>query len=159
MRLHPLAIAAPFVLSLAAVPAAAGTVVHAFLWDSGADTVMTTGLGAGEGGDKLTATMGIAVSATEIPAGEVTFEVTNVSKAMVHEMLVVPLAAGEVKPPYDVAEQEVNEDEANSQGEVSETDPGGTGSLTVTLKPGRYMLVCNLPGHYEAGMWTYLTVK
>ena len=26
------------------------------------------------------------------------------------------------------------------------------------LKPGRYMLYCNLPGHYMAGMWTLLEV-
>jgi uncharacterized cupredoxin-like copper-binding protein len=27
------------------------------------------------------------------------------------------------------------------------------------LKPGRYILYCNIPGHYALGMWTLLTVK
>jgi uncharacterized cupredoxin-like copper-binding protein len=36
--------------------------------------------------------------------------------------------------------------------------PGASGWVTVTLPPGRYELVCNLPGHYAAGMYTQLTV-
>jgi uncharacterized cupredoxin-like copper-binding protein len=30
--------------------------------------------------------------------------------------------------------------------------------VTVTLAPGHYELVCNLPGHYTAGMYTQLDV-
>ena len=30
--------------------------------------------------------------------------------------------------------------------------------LVVDLSPGTYLLICNLPAHYESGMWTYLTV-
>ncbi len=29
----------------------------------------------------------------------------------------------------------------------------------VTLEPGRYELVCNLPGHYAAGMYNELDVS
>jgi uncharacterized cupredoxin-like copper-binding protein len=32
------------------------------------------------------------------------------------------------------------------------------GWVTVTLAPGRYELVCNLPGHYVSGMYGELTV-
>jgi uncharacterized cupredoxin-like copper-binding protein len=31
--------------------------------------------------------------------------------------------------------------------------------LTLTLPPGRYVLVCNLIGHYELGMHAGLTAK
>lgn len=31
--------------------------------------------------------------------------------------------------------------------------PGHTGYLTLTLRPGRYVLACDLPGHYEAGQY------
>ena len=31
--------------------------------------------------------------------------------------------------------------------------------MTLTLAPGRYELICNLPGHYAAGMFTELTVR
>ena len=52
-------------------------------------------------------------------------------------------------------------------GDASNTDcacagqgvvPGASGCMTITLPPGRYELVCNLPGHYAAGMYTQLTV-
>lgn len=35
---------------------------------------------------------------------------------------------------------------------------GATGWTTVNLKPGRYELLCNIAGHYGAGMFTQLTV-
>jgi len=36
--------------------------------------------------------------------------------------------------------------------------PGALGWVTVTLRPGRYEIVCNLPGHYAAGMYAQITV-
>jgi len=36
--------------------------------------------------------------------------------------------------------------------EIGEFPQGTTESLTVMLEPGKYQLVCNLPGHYAAGM-------
>ena len=44
-------------------------------------------------------------------------------------------------------------------GEVSELDPGKTGTLTKPLKAGTYILMCNVAGHFAAGMWTLLTVN
>ena len=35
---------------------------------------------------------------------------------------------------------------------------GSAGWTTLTLPPGRYELVCNLPNHYAAGMYQELTV-
>jgi uncharacterized cupredoxin-like copper-binding protein len=52
----------------------------------------------------------------------------------------------------------VDEDKAGDKGEVSELNPGQSGSLTVTLAPGKYVLVCNVPGHYGAGMWAEFDV-
>jgi uncharacterized cupredoxin-like copper-binding protein len=43
-------------------------------------------------------------------------------------------------------------------GEVSELDPHKTGALTVDLAPGTYVLYCNIPGHFDGGMWTTVTV-
>ncbi|MGZ4189647.1 MAG: plastocyanin/azurin family copper-binding protein [Actinomycetota bacterium] len=31
-------------------------------------------------------------------------------------------------------------------------EAGTSKTLTITLKPGHYALVCNLPGHYRMGM-------
>jgi uncharacterized cupredoxin-like copper-binding protein len=36
---------------------------------------------------------------------------------------------------------------------------GGTKTFHVALAPGSYVLVCNLPGHYKAGMHTAVTVS
>ena len=61
--------------------------------------------------------------------------------------------------PYDKAGNLVDEDAAGHLGEVSELEPGKKGALKLTLKPGTYILYCNVPGHYALGMWTLLTVK
>ncbi|MBI4639174.1 MAG: hypothetical protein HY731_00665 [Candidatus Tectomicrobia bacterium] len=37
--------------------------------------------------------------------------------------------------------------------------PGKSEKLRVTLKPGEYRLMCNLPGHKEAGMVGMLKVE
>lgn len=36
--------------------------------------------------------------------------------------------------------------------------PGQSKDASVTLKPGTYTLICNIPGHEDAGMHTKLTV-
>ncbi|MHB1235041.1 MAG: plastocyanin/azurin family copper-binding protein [Microbacteriaceae bacterium] len=37
--------------------------------------------------------------------------------------------------------------------------PGASSWVTLKLAPGRYEIVCNLPGHYSAGMYSELTVS
>jgi len=147
------------VLGIAAAPALAnGTTVDVSLWDKGGDMAMPTDLGYGMGGDMSKATMGIAVSTDTVKAGEVAFQVTNASKDTIHEMIVAPLKQGEKMLPYNKDENEVNEDEAHDLGEVSELDPGAHGTLVIPMKPGKYILYCNVPGHFAAGMWTLFTV-
>jgi uncharacterized cupredoxin-like copper-binding protein len=59
-------------------------------------------------------------------------------------------------------------DEGGSLGEASNScaagtgdgiAPGASGWVTVTLPPGHYEVVCNLPGHYGAGMYAQLIVN
>jgi uncharacterized cupredoxin-like copper-binding protein len=49
--------------------------------------------------------------------------------------------------------------ESASVGEISETRAGKTASHTFTLKPGHYVMVCNVRGHYHHGMRGRLTVR
>ncbi len=42
--------------------------------------------------------------------------------------------------------------------EIGEFDEGTVERLVVTLEPGAYQLVCNLPDHYENGMHTAFEV-
>jgi uncharacterized cupredoxin-like copper-binding protein len=152
-------LAAGFAFALFATAASAATVVKVELWDKGGDVGMVTGLTyATPGADMSKATMGIKLSQPSAPAGDVTFEVTNTSKDTIHEMIVM-LPSDASKPlPFIDAENRVDEDAAGDKGEVSELEPGGSGSLTVNLKAGTYLLICNVPGHFSAGMWATFTV-
>ena len=151
-------------MALMASPAlAAETVVKVSLWDKGPTSLDTMGQGPGAGMGMPAAgasneTVGITTDKATVPAGEVTFEVVNNSKDIVHEMIVAP--AKPPKPlPFDRAALAVQEEATTHLGEVSELDPGASGALKLTLKPGKYILYCNVPGHYMLGMWTELTVN
>jgi uncharacterized cupredoxin-like copper-binding protein len=137
-----------------------GAIVKVTLADQGADAEMATDLGLAIGGaDKAKATMSIKISPAVVRAGNVTFEVANGSTDTIHEMIVAPVADTSRPLPYIAAESRVDEDAATHLGEVSELDPGKAGALKLDLKPGKYILFCNIPGHYMNGMWTLLTVE
>ena len=95
-----------------------------------------------------------APTAITAKAGKLKITLDNQGK-IPHELVVLKSdqAAGALK----VSGGRVSE--KSSAGEVSETAGGTTKSSTVTLKPGRYVYVCNIPGHYADGMRGTLTVK
>ena len=144
-----------------AAPAFADATVKVSLQDKGGtmDLSKNMGLGMGMHGDMGMAIMSIAVDTASVPAGKVTFEVTNDSKETLHEMLVAPVAGTDVVLPFVEAENRADEEASGDLGEVSELEPGKSGALTLDLKPGLYLLWCNVPGHYMAGMWTTIEVK
>jgi len=45
------------------------------------------------------------------------------------------------------------------QGKTPVFGPGKTRRLALGLKPGKYVLICNVPGHYQAGMRVGFTVR
>jgi hypothetical protein len=49
----------------------------------------------------------------------------------------------------------VNEETIKTLGQVAEIGP----SRPASLKRGKYILYCNIAGHYMAGMWTVIDVK
>ncbi|QTE02984.1 sulfocyanin-like copper-binding protein [Streptomyces cyanogenus] len=100
-----------------------------------------------------------------IPVGRVTLRVVNAG-GLPHEVIVLPLPAGQAAG-QRASGPDGRVPAAGSVGEASRTcgsDAGeGTAAgaaawTTVTLRPGRYELLCNLPGHYAAGMYTELDV-
>ena len=143
-----------------ALPAgAAETVVHVSLWDRGHTPMMHGQQHMGlMGADMPMVMMGITVNRTQVPTGEVTFRVTNNSADMIHEMVVTPMRSLSTPLPYIRDAQRIDEDAAGHLGEVAELNPGQAGALTLTLRPGTYILYCNLPGHFAARMWMLLTV-
>lgn len=143
-------------LSAGGLPAFADSEIKVSLWDKGGE--MGMGMGMGMKADMMMAMMGIDIDQTSVPAGKVTFEVTNISKEMLHEMLVAPIASADVILPYNVDEDRVEEELSGDLGEVSELAPGESGALTLDLKPGLYVLYCNVAGHFMAGMWITIEV-
>jgi uncharacterized cupredoxin-like copper-binding protein len=84
-----------------------------------------------------------------VVAGKVTFTAENVG-AVPHELMIerAPIKMeGPGQPVEDAA-----------LGMIEDMDPGESGQMTVTLKPGMYMLFCNAPGHYAAGQHTMFRV-
>ena len=86
-------------------------------------------------------------SATTAASGSVTFMVTNDGKAT-HEFVVLRTdkAAGALPVTGGKAS------EAGNIGETGDLAPGESKTVTLDLKPGHYDFICNLPGHYMAGM-------
>ena len=140
------------------------TIVQVNMWDNGADQISgfdmerRVMLGTPDAAFKNDAPMGFTPNKYVIPHGDVTFVATNTSELQEHEMIVIPIADVTAALPYDTDSERLDEDAAGAIGEVPETKPGETGSVTLRLDPGTYMLACNIAGHYAMGMWTLITV-
>lgn len=152
--------AVAFALLLAGPAFAAPTIVNVSLNNQSITTDLPADLGmAMPGADMSKAVMSVTAVPNSVKAGEVSFVATNNSTDYVHEMLLIKIKDPKAQLPYVPADFRVDEEAAGHMGEVSELDPGKSGTLTLTLDPGTYMLFCNIPGHYMAGMWTTVTVQ
>jgi len=108
--------------------------------------------------DKGIESMAMVLSTAQARAGSVTFQVSNKSETLVHEFVVVKTDAALGAMPYSQEENEVKEDSVQALGEVEDLDPGKSGTLILTMPPGRYVLLCNKAGHFRAGMAHDFTV-
>lgn len=109
--------------------------------------------------------MSLRADHATVSSGTVSFLVTNVG-SRTHELIVLPLERAELAGSRALG-GDSRVDESTSVGEASASCaagsgegilPGTSGWVTLTLAPGRYELLCNLAGHYAAGMYTQLTV-
>ena len=92
----------------------------------------------------------IAIDPTEIAGGEITFSISNEGPSA-HEFVVIETddAPGDLP----VEDGEVTEDGLNVIGEAEDIAPSTSADpLTLTLAAGDYVIICNLPGHYQQGM-------
>jgi uncharacterized cupredoxin-like copper-binding protein len=96
---------------------------------------------------------------TTVKPGTYTYLLFNAG-TLQHEVLVFDPTLPENALPVD-ADGKLSED-APGMNKISDGDnisPGESQARTIDLtKPGRYLFVCNLPGHYKNGMYTWVTV-
>ena len=85
--------------------------------------------------------------------GKIRFIVTNTG-TIEHEFVVLKTA----KPAGNLLKGK-EADEAGNVGEIGGIPPGQAKTLNLTLKPGHYALICNLPGHYAAGQFADFYVR
>lgn len=152
----PLARFVPFLAALA-LTACSGT-------GSPSPTAAGGGGGASSGsGTTVNVTLSefkVELDKTEIPAGNVTFQVKN-GGTIPHEFVVFKTDDAADALPTASDENEVNEDDASltSMGEVEDVDPGASKSFSADLEPGKYVAICNVEGHYMSGMHIAFTVQ
>jgi uncharacterized cupredoxin-like copper-binding protein len=125
---------------------------------SGMGMMSPSMMGRGVGQGMMMGMMAMRADKTSAKAGQVTFDVTNWSRSVVHEMLVVAVDSPDAPLPYDFSKQIVPENQVKVLGETQELQPNASKSIQLTLAPGNYLLVCNVPGHYAAGMVLAFTV-
>jgi uncharacterized cupredoxin-like copper-binding protein len=101
----------------------------------------------------------IGLSTTAVPGGELRLAVANEGPT-IHELEMFTLPEG-----VDAAALPVDGGVADTAGpgltlvdEVEDVAPSTSATLKLTLQPGRYALICNLPAHYQQGMHATLVV-
>jgi uncharacterized cupredoxin-like copper-binding protein len=90
----------------------------------------------------------------ELAHGKVEITATNKGKTE-HELVLLKTDTD----PSKLAKDGDEVSEEGSIGEIADVPAGESASQTFDLGPGKYAMVCNLPGHYDAGMYGTLTVR
>lgn len=98
--------------------------------------------------------MAFTVDPPSAKAGNVTFDMTN-DGTVTHELVVIKTNKKAGDLPTD-SSGKASETGTVGEGEV---EAGATDELTLKLTSAHYALICNLPGHYTAGMYTDFNVK
>jgi uncharacterized cupredoxin-like copper-binding protein len=143
-------------LSCSAPLDTSGSVVRVHLMDQAGMPMMRVG---------LRGSMRLMAGPTRVSAGRVRLVASNLGRRT-HELVVLPLAPGTPAGQRQVVDRQVGESDSLGEasascapGEGAGIRPGGVGWVSLDLDPGRYELVCNRRGHYEAGMHAVLLVR
>lgn len=94
-------------------------------------------------------------------AGPVTISAPNDGN-VVHELVLAKTSTQPGGLPT-TSDGTVDEAKLESQeevaGEIADVEPGATKQVALKLTPGKYVMFCNIPGHYAQGMYGSFTVK
>ena len=117
----------------------------------------TAGPGMGNG-YAMMGMMAIRADQTSVKSGTIAFDITNWSRSVVHEMLIVSVDGPDAPLPYDYNKLQVPEEQVKVLGDSGELAPNASKAMTVELAPGSNILLCNVVRHYAAGMAVAFTV-
>jgi len=101
----------------------------------------------------------LTLSSAVWPAGDVQVVFDNRGPDT-HELLMFAAGGMAGEMPMRLDAVTVDEDSAQLHNVIDETGTpaGGTQTVTVHLAPGHYVILCNMSGHYMAGMREDVTV-
>jgi uncharacterized cupredoxin-like copper-binding protein len=116
-----------------------------------------SGSGGEATGDVVVTLKDFSLAATPgtFSAGDITFGIQNEGPSA-HEFVI--LRTNDAPDALPVENGLIPEDQIDLVDEAEDIAPGTDTSLSVNLQSGSYVLVCNLPSHYEAGMRAAFTV-
>ncbi len=116
---------------------------------------------AGAADSKVSAKLGeyfIKPDASSVDAGNIEFDVTN-DGSIEHEFVVIKTDTPAADLPL-ADDGNVDEEAAGEvPGEIGSVQPGATETVTLSLDAAKYVLICNLPGHYKAGQYAKFSVR
>ena len=91
-----------------------------------------------------------------IASGHVVVGIRN-HAAMLHELKVIKSDLAPDQLPMDGGTAKARED--GKVGELLNISAGASRKLVLDLAPGKYVLICNVAGHYQLGMRVGLEVQ
>lgn len=97
-------------------------------------------------------------SVETVAPGEVTFKIENKGTTL-HNLLVVKTDLAPDALPVDAGNNTVDESQLDVVFNTNTLDAGDEEERVVTLEPGAYVLLCNVPTHYQTGMRVGLRVE
>ena len=102
----------------------------------------------------------LGLSATTFPHGQLALTMSNAG-AVPHELLVFRSDLAPSAYPLDADGNIIEESPGVTLvSDGDNVDPGKSQERTIDLTtPGKYLFVCNIPGHFKAGMFTQVTVS
>ena len=98
----------------------------------------------------------VGLTSATVRAGQVTFIARNIGTSA-HDLIVIKTDLAADKLPVDGPTQKARTD-GRVDG-VEEVPPGQNRNLRIDLPAGHYLVICNVPTHYQLGMRTELNVN
>jgi uncharacterized cupredoxin-like copper-binding protein len=106
----------------------------------------------------LTDAWAVTPSAASAAAGDITFTANNTG-VQPHELVVVKTDLGPTDLPVEGGAVADTGEGYEIVGKTEQIAGGAGADLSVNLEAGAYLLICNVPGHYQLGMTTAFTVN